>query len=61
MKVISVILILVGLYLMFTDDSDQKKTKPYKIEYKGKYQHQKEERLVEIIDPKWDIKYPKRN
>lgn len=61
MKIISIILILMGLYLMIYDDSEQKKTKPIKIERNSKYKYQKEERLVEIIDPNWDIKHPKRN
>lgn len=60
MKTISVILILTGLYLMISDDSENQKPKPHRIESKQK-KNVKIERLVEIIDPEYDIKYPKSN
>lgn len=60
MKTISVILILLGLYLMINDESENEKPKHYRIENKQK-KHVKIERLVEIVDPEYDIKHPKSN
>ena len=60
MKTISVILILLGLYLMISDDSEPQKPKKHKIESKQK-KDVKIERLVEIIDPEWDAKHSKKN
>lgn len=61
MKIISIILILTGLYLIMNDDSEETKHKNKKIEYKGKYKDLHNERLVEIINPQYDIKHLKKN
>jgi predicted membrane protein len=60
MKTISVILILLGLYLMINADSEPEKPKKHRIESKQK-KDVKIERLVEVIDPEYDIKHPKSN
>jgi hypothetical protein len=60
MKVISIILVLMGLYLFMSDDQVQEKKIKHRPIYKGKYHDIDNERLVEIIDPKYDLKYPKK-
>lgn len=61
MKIISVLLILIGLYLMINENSEQEKPQKRKIQYHEKNKHEKLERLVEIVDPNWDVKHPKKN
>ena len=62
MKVLSIIMILTGLYLMInSENNSERQPKHRKIEYPGKYKNEKKERLVEVIDPEWDIKHPKSN
>jgi hypothetical protein len=62
MKIISIMLILIGLYLMISDESNNtSKIRSRKIEYKGKYKDEKHERLVEIINPEWETIHPKKN
>ena len=61
MKIISVILMLMGLYLIINSDSESEKPRQQKIQYKEKRKDLKIERLVEIIDPEYDIKHPKSN
>jgi hypothetical protein len=57
-KVLAIFLIILGLILITTEDEQEK---PKKIKYKGKYKDENVERLVEIIDPNYEIKYPKKN
>ena len=58
MKIVSILLIGIGLYLMISDDS---KVKSKRIQipnpYRGKYKDENNERLVEIINPNHDLKY----
>jgi hypothetical protein len=60
MKIISVILILLGLYIMFNDTPEEK---PKRSKIENRHQKDKEikiQRLVEIVDPNYDKKHPKK-
>lgn len=61
MKIISIILILTGLYLLMNDDTqNQEKKIKHRPIYRGKHLDLDDERLVEIIDPNYELKYPKK-
>jgi hypothetical protein len=61
MKIISIVLILTGLYLFMNDDSqNQEKKIKHRPIYKGKHLDPDDERLVEVIDSNYDLKHPKK-